>query len=199
MKKLFPFITAALVSVAVAADDYAAAEKTVRSIVSELLAQVESEKYKEDEEEFFRLLAENILVSVNTDLMSRLMLGKHWTSATEEQRKRFIAGFKNMLIRSYGKSIVLLSGITIKFLPPAASANGKPRKYQVVHTEVVNSEGRPPISINYSLANQDGTWKVFDLIIDGVSILRQFRQNFRMEIEETGFDALINRLNSIDA
>ncbi len=179
------------------ADDAVAARSAMQQVTEQLLARLHTElkTYLEDEKRLYAMLEEVVLPTVDMPLLSRLVLGNHWKTASEFQKRHFVEKFQTMLIRSYGKTLLLLPDIRIEYEPLAPDEPSK--KYQVVRTKVIASDNRAPLSISYSLINREG-WKVFDIIIDGSSIARQFRNGFDQEIRETGFDALVARLSQFD-
>ncbi len=178
------------------ADDYAAAKNVVDGLVQELLVEVKANKalYQDNDAELFALIRERILPVVDVAALSRLVLNKHWKGLSEEQRGTFTATMESLLVRSYGKSLTLLTEVErIHFPPPTRTSSGK---YVVVRSDVTFQVNEPPLRINYVMHDKGGQWRVFDLVIDGLSLVKQFRQNFDREIREDGFDALVGRLEA---
>ncbi len=176
-----------------AGDDYAAARAVMQQTTERLLKRLhaEADVYHTDEQRLYRMLEEVVVPAVDMRLISRLVLGAHWDAADALQQQRFVKVFQSMLMKSYGKTLLLMSDIRVEYEPPLS---GEPRKkYQVVRTKVMASSNKPPLSISYSLVDREG-WKIFDIIIDGASIARQFRVGFDREIREVGFEALLGRL-----
>lgn len=129
-------------------------------------------------------------------LMSRFVLARAWQSASEDQRKAFTKEFKQLLIRTYGKSLAEYSGQKVNF-PPMQSDPSRGRV--TVPTEVEQQDG-PTIPIDYSLYKTDsGEWKVFDVVIDGVSLVQNYRSSFASKIDRSGMDALIKQLRERNA
>ena len=152
------------------------------------------ELFEKDEFKFYQMLEKEILHQMDMELMGKLVLKEHWKTANEEQRTKFLSGFKAMILESYGKSLLLLSDIEIEFIPMPDSQ--KKRKYQIVHTQILSSSNELPLTMDYYLIKRDHDWKIFDLVIGGASIVQQFRQGFREEIADTSFDSLVQRLNT---
>ena len=178
------------------ADDYAAAKNVVDGLVQELLVEVKANKalYQDNDAELFALIRERILPVVDVAALSRLVLNKHWKGLSEEQRGTFTATMESLLVRSYGKSLTLLTEVErVHFPPPTRTGSGK---YVVVRSDVTFQVNEPPLRINYVMHDKGGQWRVFDLVIDGLSLVKQFRQNFDREIREDGFDALVGRLEA---
>lgn len=173
-----------------------AAKEVVDGLVQELLAEVKANKtlYQSNDEALFQLIRRRILPAVDTATLSRLVLGKHWKGLGDDQRRHFTAAMESLLIRSYGKSLTLLTEVDrIRFRAPQKAGGGK---YVLVASDVTFEANEPPLSIHYMMHDKNGRWQVFDLVIDGLSLVKQFRQSFDREIREDGFDSLLKRLNT---
>ena len=184
---------------AVQADDYTQAQAMVDQMTSTLLDKLDKniELYKREDEQLFALVESVVAPAVDLKGMSKVVLGKHIAAMSAQQQLDFQRAFKNMLIKSYSKTLLLLSGIKISFLFPQAVPPDN--KYQIIKTEVTTTDGRPPVRVDYVVFSQDKKqWLILDLIVDGLSLLKQFREGFSSEIDEQGVDALIGRLQNID-
>ena len=148
--------------------------------------------YREDADKLYSLIDQHILSAVDIELFSKLVLGSHWNSASTTQRQSFASALRDTMVRSYGKSLLLLSAVE-KIDYPISKTNTQAR-YQIVKTTLFFVDGKTPIFINYAMLAKEDKWVIFDLIVDGLSIGKQFRQNFDLEIKETSLDALIARL-----
>ena len=195
MKKILSvFLACLLFTVCVSADDNSEATAFMRGISNNLLEQLKNrDLYEKDTMQYYQMLENEVLNFMNMELMSKLILRTHWTTASSDQKTRFLSSFKNMLLESYGKTLLLLPNIKIEFIEPPADQ--KPRKYQIVHTKLFTSGNEPPVSLDYYLIKQE-EWKIFDLRIDGLSVIKQFRESFGEEIATTNLNALIERLNN---
>lgn len=114
--------------------------------------------------------------------MSRMVLGKYWHKATVEERKQFTYEFQQLLIRTYASAMLGYSDEKIIYLPFKPDANVNKA---TVKTEVERAGG-PPIPVNYSLVLNNDQWKVYDVVIDGVSLVINYRTSFADEIKRTG-------------
>lgn len=179
------------------ANDYDQAHAVVANMTDSLLDQLHEnlDLYKQDDQQLFVLVESVIVPAVNIEAMSKTVLGRHASSMTEQQKRDFQSAFKNMLIKSYSKTLLLLSGMRINFLMPETIPEDN--KFQIVKTEVTTTDGKPPVRVDYVVLNKE-QWLILDLIIDGLSLLKQFREGFSSEIDEDGVDALIARLQNID-
>ncbi len=178
----------------VLAIDQRAPEQIVEETSTEVLRALNEDKdrLKEDPTLINTLINDTIIPIVDLNSMGKLILGKYWKQASEEQRAKFIAEFKDMLIRTYAKSLVDYGHAKVKVLP---DRNKKESKYHTVQTELDIGSGKAPLQVAYVFrSNKDKEWKVFDLAVDGLSLVKNFRTSFGQEIKETSLDALIERL-----
>jgi len=145
-------------------------------------------------------LVERILLpNFEVDYAARLVLGNHWRSATPEQQQRFQAAFVRFLTRTYGKAIVTFKRDQLTFLPLRGPVDPK---RTTVQTQVARASGAP-IPVDYVLRETPQGWKVFDVVIEGISYVRNYRTSFGEEIEREGkgdarkgLEALIKRLET---
>ena len=145
-------------------------------------------------------LVDQILIpNFDVDYATRLVLASYWRSATPAQQQRFQKAFVSFLTRTYGKAVVGFERDRLKFLPMRGPLDPK-RTF--VQTEISRSSGGP-IPVDYVLRQTPQGWKVFDLVIEGISYIRNYRQSFADEIEDQGrgdaskgIDAVIARLEA---
>ncbi|MEL6950153.1 MAG: ABC transporter substrate-binding protein [Pseudomonadota bacterium] len=124
----------------------------------------------------------------------RLVLARHWRDATTEQKKRFIDGLYNSLIRRYADGVLEFEEDLVEVLEPRAGDNDEKRA--TVRT-VVTIGGGETVPVNYGLVNRgDNGWKVFDVTIEGISYVRNFRAEIDEEVKRTSLDAVITRLET---
>ncbi len=198
MKKLFYVFIAILLSGLVWAN---AEDRTPEQIIEQTSTEVlrivngEADRIKNEPGYVNDLIDELIIPIVDLQSMGKLILGKHWKRASEEQRMQFIEEFKSMLIRTYAKSIADYGHAKISILPIKAKEQGK---YYTVNTELDLGEG-VPLQVSYVFRKNSEVWKVFDLSVDGLSLVKNFRTSFSQEINETSLDSLIERLANTNA
>jgi phospholipid transport system substrate-binding protein len=141
------------------------------------------------------LVDKHLLPYFDTDYAARLVLGKHWRDASAAQRERFIGAFIGSLMSDYGDAILKFTADRLKILPfrgdPAADS-------ATVRTEIKRDDGTP-VPVNYSLRRTPEGWKAWDVTIEGISYVKNFRTDFGAEIEQKGLDAVILRLESQNA
>ena len=137
-----------------------------------------------------KLVRRRILPFIDFDAMSKLTLGKYWKTASPPQRKRFLNAYREMLVKSYTKTMLRYVGAVIK--PGNSAPKGKPG-YVTVRTKVY-PKGGSAITANYDMRKKSGAWKAYNVEIAGLSLITNFRTNFTREIGQKGLDALITRL-----
>lgn len=152
--------------------------------------QADRDLYKNKPERVQPLVDELVLSSFDFDRMSSWVLGKYWRTATAEQKVRFTKEFRSLLVRTYAKALVDNMDRKINY-PAVKMAAGA--KDVTVHTEV-QQEGGFPIPIDYSLYLADNNWKVYDVNIDGVSLVANYRTSFAAELRKGSIEDLIKRL-----
>ena len=167
-------------------------EALVKQTTEQVLRTLEQNqaRIKEDPQAVFGLVQDIVLPHFDFELMSRLVLARHWRTATPEQQQQFVEAFRQLLIRTYGTSLSQYSGQQVDFLPSPADPDPK---RATARTQVRQPDG-PPIPITYQLRQTGDTWKVFDVVIEGLSLVQNYRTSFASEIQQRGLDALIARI-----
>ena len=178
----------------VSAIDERMPEQIVKDTSTAVLTTIneDNERLREDSTLLNQLINDTVIPIIDLDSMGKLILGKYWKQASEEQRAGFIAEFKDMLIRTYAKSLVDYGHAKVNVLPARDKQEGK---YYTVQSELEVGSGKAPLQVAYVFRkNKQTEWKVFDLAVDGLSLVKNFRTSFSQEIRETSLDALIARL-----
>ena len=138
----------------------------------------------------YTLLNRIVAPHFDFDATAKLVLGHYWRDANPQQRQRFIQEFRTHLVQFYAVSLAKYKDQTIDYKPQHAPADADE---VVVNTEVQQRNG-PPIPIDYRMHRKGGDWKVYDVTIDGVSMVTSNRSSFAAEIRQGGIDALTARL-----
>jgi phospholipid transport system substrate-binding protein len=149
-------------------------------------------EYRKDPSKIDALVEKDLLPHFDTEYAARLVLGQHWRDATPDQRKRFIDAFYHSMIQNYGKSIVNFTGDRLKVFPTRL---GSDADRTTVRTEVKRDNGST-VPVNYSMRKGPDGWKAWDVVIDGISYVKSFREDFGSEIDQKGLDEVINRMQS---
>lgn len=191
-----PALLALLMSLAAAAASAAVAspEEVVARTSDRVLATIEDkgEALKEDRQRLYALVAEIVLPHFDFRRMSMRVLGRHWRDATKGQRTRFIEEFKTLLVRTYSSALLDYADATVEIQPVRAA---KDAKSVVVRTRV-RATRVPSLGVNYHMYRAPGGWKVYDVAIEGVSLVITYRTSFSEEIKSAGLDRLIDELAS---
>jgi phospholipid transport system substrate-binding protein len=167
-------------------------ESAAQAMLKELDANREA--YRKDPAKVYTLVDEILLPYFDTDYAARLVLARHWRTATPEQRKRFVDAFYGSLLRNYGDALVDFTADRLRVLPAQVAPEAD---RATVRTEVKRSNGER-IPVNYSLRKTEGGWKAWDVTIEGISYVKSFREDFGAEIDQKGLDAVIRRLEEGD-
>lgn len=172
--------------------DVDAAQKRVLQVTQSIAKQLEANKvqYAKNPALLKRMIRSQVLPFIDFDAMSKLTLGKFWKRATPVQRKRFVNAYREMLIRSYGKTMLKYAGAKIR--GGNSSPNRKPG-YVIVRT-IVTPKGSASIAANYDVRKKGNTWKAYNVQVGGINLITNFRTNFTREASAKGLNALIMRL-----
>ena len=122
--------------------------------------------------------------------MTALAMGRNWRQATPEQQKRLTAEFKTLLVRTYSGALSQYRDQMIDYKPLRAEPNATD---VIVRTEVMR-QGQQPVQIDYGLEKKDGAWKAYDVVVGGVSLVTNYRDEFNEQIRAGGIDGLIKTL-----
>lgn len=166
----------------------------VRQTTDELLARfTENRKaLKSDKERLFQMVDEIVVPHFNINRMARYVLGQHWGDATAEQKERFIAEFKTQLIRTYGTALFEYTGEQEIIYKPFRHEEGD--EQAVVKTEVPQTDG-PNIPVEYRMVLNDGKWQVWDVVIENLSTVQNYRAQYGTVVNARGLDGLITSLS----
>jgi len=146
----------------------------------------------ENHDALYAMINEILLPYFDVRYAGRLVLGKHWKTATKEQQNQFIDVFYKFLLQSYANGMLKFDEDAIIVYPGETSAEDK---RAIVKTEMRMEDGQH-VPINYSLRRSKAGWRVYDVRIEGVSYIQNYRNQFNAEIAELGIDAVIARLQS---
>ncbi len=167
----------------------ATADEVIRETTDHVLEQLEQRRnqLERDPGAIQELVNDLIIPHFDFQQMSSLVLGKHWENIDEQQRNCFSTGFRNLLVERY--AYILLSydyhRITYQFDRDTGDEN------IVYITQTISREGVSPLPINYAMQQSDEEWKVIDLIIDGVSLVRNYLGMFQSQIYTQGLQYFI--------
>jgi phospholipid transport system substrate-binding protein len=147
--------------------------------------------YRKDTTGLYKLVDAVLLPNFDVNFAAQQVLGKHWRTADEALRKRFVTSFYRSLLHTYGDALVEFTGDRLKVLPFQGDL-AAPRA--TVRSEVRRSNGST-VAVNYSMKKMpDGSWKAWDVVIEGISYVKSFREDYAPEIDQKGLESLVKRL-----
>jgi ABC-type transport system involved in resistance to organic solvents, auxiliary component len=138
------------------------------------------------------LVENTLLPHFDTPYAAQLVLGQHWRNATAEQRKRFVDAFYKSLLYTYGDAMVDFTADRLKVYPTKVAPEDT---RATVRTEVKRSNGTK-VAVNYTMRKANGEWKAWDVVIDGISYVKSYREDYGAEVQQKGLDAVIARLEA---
>ena len=148
--------------------------------------------YRQDPAKVRILVDKYLLPNFDTEFAARRVLGKHWTTATPEQRRRFVDAFVGSLMGDYGDAILEFTADRLKILP----FRGDPAATSATVRTLVKRSGGTEVPVNYTLRATPQGWKAWDVTIEGISYVKNFQNDFGTEINDKGLDHLIERLEA---
>ena len=167
-------------------------EKLIRDTSDRVIAEIRenASTYQQDPDNIYRLVDEVVLPHFDFAAMTDLALGNYRDEVSAEQKPTIVREFRQLLVRTYSSALLEYTDQELIYLPMEGSeADGK----VVVRTEIEQAGGFP-IPINYSLRLGDDGWKVFDISVDEVSLVTNYRSSFARAIKKDGVDGLIKTL-----
>ena len=171
-------------------DPTALVQATAQGMLDELSKH--REEYRHDPAKVAALVDKFLMPHFDTETSARVVLGQFWRNATPDQRQRFIAAFTHSLIANYGESLIEFTADRLKIFPTRVEAGATTAS---VRTEVRRQNG-DRVSVNYSLRMTPQGWKAWDVVIDGISYVKSYREDFGAQIEQQGLDKVIKRLEA---
>jgi phospholipid transport system substrate-binding protein len=167
-------------------------DQLVRKVTDEVLAAIKSDQQLAagDKQRALKLAEEKVLPHIDFEEATRLAVGRAWSQASAGQKKTLVEEFRRMLVRTYTNAIEAYQGQTLKVLP----ARGRPADdYATVRTQFIRS-GRQPLAIEFDARKTDKGWKIYDIAVEGVSLVITYRSEFDAVVKQAGIDGLIRRL-----
>ncbi len=166
----------------------------VRSTTESVLARVKTDKdtLRADSGKMYGLVSELIFPHFDFGVMAQWVLGDSWAGADEATRTAFVDQFRKLLVRTYATALLEFSDQTITY--PDAEQSTTPNTATV--KQEISQPGSESIPIAYRLHNKTGDWKVFDISVDGVSLIKTYRASFAAAIKNDGLPALIRSLEA---
>lgn len=193
MKWLFGLLVGLLVAAGVGAEELAP-DVLVKNVTNEVLDIVRKDKdiQSGNTKKAIDLVEAKVLPHFNFTHMTSLAMGRDWRQASAGQQKTLVDEFKTLLVRTYSKALTEYRNQSIEF---------KPLKIQSADTDVtvrtqIHQPGGKPIQLDYSLEKVEQGWKVYDIVVGGVSLVTNYRSSFSQEVRANGIDSLIKSLQA---
>ncbi len=168
--------------------------KTTTEEVTTILKKDKNE-FANDKQKLYALIDAKVLPHFDFDQMTRLAVGRFWNTATPAQQQALIKQFRILLVRTYAGALAAFNNQVIEFKPFSMPSGAT----DVTVDTQVKQPGQQPIPINYSMKQEQGEWKVYDVSIDGVSLVLNYRGSFGSEIHQKGVNSLIQTLTARNA
>src|SRR3989440_11967890 len=165
--------------------------KTVTLEVVDLIAK-DKEIQAGNRTKLTQLIDAKVLPHFNFSAMTALAMGQSWNKANPEQKKRLVEEFRTLLVRTYASALAAYSEQKFDFRPLRA----KPTDTDVTVQVRVLQAGAQPVPIDYSMEKTAGGWKVYDVMVGGVSLVANYRTEFNNVVRESGIDGLVKNLST---
>lgn len=194
--KLLALVFSALFAASAAAQDLGP-EELVRKVTADVLDTVKADKDLQsgDRKKALALAEQKILPLVDFREATLLAVGKTWHAATPAQQDRLVSEFRSMLVRIYSNAIDVYRGQTMQVLPVRLP----PGATEVTVRNRYLRQGRPPVSVEYAMKKAAQGWKIYDITVEGVSLVLTYRAEFEQVTRVSGIDGLIKRLTEKNA
>jgi phospholipid transport system substrate-binding protein len=189
LRKILVFLAFFIPSVVLAQE---APDALVKRVTDEVLAIIKADKDLQagNSRKVVELAEAKVLPHFDFTRMTRLAVGKNWQQASDAQKEQLVKEFRTMLVRTYSTSLTAYRNQTIEVKPTKMAAADKET---TVRTAVLQ-QGGPSIPIDYSMEKVDSGWKVYDVVIDGASLVTTYRGSFNEQIQRGGIDGLLKTL-----
>jgi len=169
-----------------------APDALARSVSEEVMAQIRADKEIQagNVKKILELVEAKVLPHFNFASMARLAMGRNWREANTEQQQRLTGEFRTLLVRTYTTALTQYKNQTVDFKPVRMAASDA----DVVVQSLIKQPGGAPVAIDYSMEKTDNGWKVYNVKIEGISLVETYRNTFNTEIQKHGVDGLIKSL-----
>ena len=174
-----------------------APDALVKRVTQEVVGIIKSDPKVQagDQARIREVIETKLLPNFDFERMTALAMGRNWRTANPEQQKQLVEQFRALLVRTYSGALNQYRDQTFDFKPLRADAGASD---VIVKTEVVR-QGQAPVQIDYGMERKDGTWKAYDVIVGGVSLVTNYRDEFSAQIQSGGIDGLIKALTAKNA
>lgn len=163
-----------------------------KSVTDEVLEVIRADKdiQSGNQKKVLELVEAKVLPHFSFPRMTQLAMGRNWRAATAEQQKRLIEEFRGLLVRTYTTAFTHYKNQVVEYKPVRMAASDT----EVVVQSQIRQNSGPPVAVDYSMEKTDAGWKVYNLKIEGVSLIENYRNTFNTEVQKNGVDGLIATL-----
>jgi phospholipid transport system substrate-binding protein len=185
-----PWVLAVFASGLTLAADIVPPDVLVRNTADEVLQIVKNDKSIQagDRKKLYQLVETKVVPHFDFVRITRLAVGKNWRHATPEQQQSLVAQFRTLLVRTYSTALTSYKDQTYTVKPADIQGDDA-----LVRVEIMQPGGQP-ITMDYSLEKTPDGWKVYDVVVAGVSLVTSYRSTFNNQIDQSGIDGLIKVL-----
>lgn len=175
-----------------------APDELVRRVAEEVLKIVQQDRELREgsQSRMAELIEQKIVPHFDFERMTRLAVGRNWRQATPEQRQALVEQFRILLVRSYSAAYNVYKQVAVEVKPLRV----QPADEDVqVRTQIKLPDGAPAVSVDYSMYKASTSWKVYDVTVDGVSLVTTYRSTFAEQVSRSGIDGLVRALQEMNA
>lgn len=195
MRQVLKVVLAVLILIPTAASgDIRSPDKVVSETTAQIIDLIKTNRdvYTEDHEKLYAMVHQYIVPVFDFKVITKLVLARYYKNATAEQRIQFGEGFRDLLIRTYATALLKYQGEELVFHPFSA----KPEDQRVtVKTEFKRRDGGPNVPVNFRFFKGKNGWRAYDVIIEGISMVTNYRSVYTSQIKREGLDVVIEKLS----
>jgi phospholipid transport system substrate-binding protein len=191
--RFFPIILALCAGPALAAAaEVPAPDVLARNVTDEVLAIVRADKDLQsgNQRKVLELVESKIVPHFNFTRMTQLAMGRNWRQASADQRNRLVGEFRALLVRTYTSAFTQYRNQTVEYRRPRMASGDT----DVVVQSFIRQPSGQPVAVDYSMERTDAGWKVYNVKIEGISLVENYRSTFNTEVQKNGVDGLIKSL-----
>lgn len=165
-------------------------DQLAREVTTKIVGLIKANRdaYAKDYRKLYQMVDENLLPHFDFRKVAQQVLGPTWRRATPEQRDKFTKEFRDLMVRTYGTALLKYTDEEIVYLPLRIAAGDRTT---VVRSQIRRGGGAPPIAISYSFYKPDSEWKVYDMAIEGPSIVTTYQRVYAERLQKQSLDQLI--------
>ena len=169
-----------------------APEQLIQSITDDVMAALSTDKELAagDKDKALKLAEDKVLPHIDFEEATRLAMSRAWSQASPEQKRKLVTEFRAMLLRTYTNAVSAYSGTQAKYLPSRNKARGTEAtvRYQF------SRDGGRPLQVSYEMRRTGEAWKIYDISVEGISLVLTYRTEFDAIVKQEGIEGLIRRL-----